>query len=143
MRFLNSTNPGDLPMKRNILFVLFTLSLTLQAQAEELMCFAGIQPNKQKNEYISEKKTEDFTTSETSIIRYGKTYSVRKYQVKIENFIVEAVVYLDSGLAPELSITDRITGTIAEVREHGQVRLSMSGPRTTGLIHISAACTQR
>jgi hypothetical protein len=127
---------------RNILLVLFGLSFTLQASAEELRCFAGLQPNLDKNEFVSEKKPVDFTTSETSLVRYGKTYSARKYRVEIENFVVEGILFLNSGNAAELSITDRKTGAIAQVSELGIVRLTMSSPRVGDFIHIAAACTQ-
>lgn len=129
-------------MKLFFIFFLFVSATTL-AHAEELHCFAGIQPDPQKNAYVSEKKPQDFTTRATSLIRYGQTYLVRKYQVEIENFIVEGIVYLNSGVAPELSITDRITGASATVQEHNQVRLVMSSPRAAGLIRLSASCAQR
>lgn len=130
------------PFTRNILLILFGLSLTLEAYAEELRCFAGLQPDKEKSEFVSEKKPEDFTTSETSLIQYGQTYSVRKYRVEIENFVVEGILFLNSGIAAELSITDQKTGTIAQVKEHGRVGLNMSSPRETGFIHIAATCMQ-
>lgn len=131
-------------MKRSFtlgaLFVILGLSFSLQAHAEELRCYAGIQPDKQKNEYVSERKSADFTTSEVTINRRGKSYLARKYRVEIENFLVEGTLYLDSGAPAQLSITDQTIGAIAEVEEHRLVRLSMSSPRTVGLVQIFAGC---
>lgn len=128
--------------KRNILSVLFGLSLTPQANAQGLQCFAGRLQDKERNVVVEEKTPKDFATSETTLVQYGQTYSVRKYRVEIENFVVEGILFLDSGIAAELSITDRTTGTVAQVKEHGTVRLNMSSPRAGGLINIAATCTQ-
>lgn len=128
---------------RNLLLALFGLSFSMQVQAGELRCRAGLQPDKEKYTFSSEKQPIDFTTSEMSLVEYGETYSVRKYRVEIENFLVEGILFLNSGHALELSITDRVTGVVAKVSDHGRAILDMSSPKASGFTNISAVCTKQ
>lgn len=124
----------------NMPFVLVTLFLSFHVHAEGLICDAGIQPDEHRLVFTSEKTAEDFVTSETSIVRFDKTYFARKYTTEIENFIIEGTIYPGSGLAQDLSITDRATGVIAKVQEHRLVSLCLSGFRDGKLTRVCAGC---
>lgn len=116
---------------------------TVELHAAGLSCLAGLQPDKSKNSFTSQLRPEDFVTTDTSLTQYGQTYVVRKYRAEVSHFVIEGILFLDSGVAPELSITDVTTGVVAEIKEHSQLRLSLSSPRSSGVVNISATCMKQ